>query len=48
MDKTRREFELRWEKDFRWEQNYGKKWEQNYGEKRGPRICLEIQTGIQS
>ena len=24
MDKTRREFELRWEKDFRWEQNYGK------------------------
>ena len=39
MDKTRREFELRGEKDFRWEQNYGKK--------RGPRICLEIQTGIQ-
>ena len=25
MDKTRREFELRGEKDFRWEQNYGKK-----------------------
>ena len=25
MGKTKGEFELRWEKDFRWEQNYGKK-----------------------
>jgi len=25
-----------------------KKWKQNYGKKRGPKICLEIQTAIQS